>query len=70
MRNYKMTASSRENKKLQEKICNHSSATWLCHGQYLPNYNNENRGGSYIWSYNLGGDLNPNTCASELFYQQ
>lgn len=25
--------SSRKNKGLQEKICNHGSATWLCNGQ-------------------------------------
>lgn len=24
---------SRKNKGLQEKICNHGSATWLCNGQ-------------------------------------
>ena len=32
MRN-KATTISRKNKRLQEKICNHSSATWLCNGQ-------------------------------------
>ena len=32
MRNQAIT-SSRKNKRLQEKICNHSSATWLCNGQ-------------------------------------
>ena len=33
MRN-KATTSSRKSKRLQEKIRNHSSATWLCNGQY------------------------------------
>lgn len=55
MRN-KAIASSRENKRLQEKICNHSSATWLCNTE-SPNDNGADRDGNYIWSCNLLGDL-------------
>lgn len=40
----------------REKICNHSSATWLCNTE-SPNYNDADRDGNYIWSCNLLGDL-------------
>ena len=35
MRNNKATTHSKKKKRLQEKVCNQSTATWLCNGQYL-----------------------------------
>lgn len=61
--------SSRKNKGLQEKICNHGSATCL-QRTVSPNYSNANRDGNYTWSCNLLGDLDSDPVFPSQFYQQ
>ena len=63
MRSSKATTSSKNKKRLQGKVCNQSTATWLCKGQYLVIMMQRWK---LIWAYNILGNSDADTPASEL----